>query len=103
MSARSEARWKRKGQQENNQLNALHGMLEALRAPRRACQSPLSTPANASRTTVRRWMRANVQDYDSATQLAEAANAIFALPGQGLDDETHWVWDEAANACLWED
>lgn len=103
MSARSEARWKRKGQQENNQLNALHGMLEALRTPRRACQTPPSTPSNASRATVRRWMRANAPDYDSATQLAEAANGIFVLPGQGLDDATHWVWDEAADACPLED
>jgi len=49
----------------------------------------------ASRLEVRRWMRAVAEDYDTATELAEAAGAAFRLPGRGLDDETHWVWDEA--------
>jgi hypothetical protein len=43
-------------------------------------------------------MRHNAIHYDTATELAETANAIFRLPGDGLDDENHWVWDEAAEA-----
>lgn len=53
--------------------------------------------SSATRTEVRRWMRANATEYDGPTQLAEAANAQFELPGQGLDDESHWVWDDAAS------
>jgi len=43
-------------------------------------------------------MRHNAEHYETATELAEAANAVFRLPDGGLDDETHWVWDEAAEA-----
>ena len=44
-------------------------------------------------------MRHNAEQYETATELAEAANAVFRLPdGGGLDDETHWVWDEAIEA-----
>lgn len=38
------------------------------------------------------------EHYETATELAEAANAVFRLPDGGLDDESHWVWDEAAEA-----
>lgn len=44
-------------------------------------------------------MASNSHDYSNATELAEAANIAFDLPGEGLDDETHWVWDEAADAA----
>ncbi len=55
-------------------------------------------PPSARRRDVRRWMQHNADDYESATELAEAANAVFRLPDGGLDNETHWVWDEAAEA-----
>lgn len=66
-----------------------------IRAPRKPSVPP---PAAARRRDVRRWMQHNAADYNTATELAEAANAIFRLPDGGLDSETHWVWDEAAEA-----
>jgi len=66
-----------------------------MRAPR---NPPVPPPASARRRDVRRWMQHNAADYSTATALAEAANAVFRLPDGGLDDETHWVWDEAAEA-----
>ncbi|MDD3759750.1 MAG: hypothetical protein PHO57_02850 [Acidithiobacillus sp.] len=70
--------------------------LEALHWPRgpRPERQEIKTQA-ASRQQVRRWMRSVAEEYDNATVLAEAANIVFQLPGRGLDDETHWVWDEA--------
>lgn len=65
----------------------------------RGPRMPAIPPAPvATRSQVRAWMRCNADEYDGATQLAEAANVEFDLPGEGLDDETHWVWDEAALA-----
>jgi hypothetical protein len=43
-------------------------------------------------------MRHNAGSYSTATELAEAAAEVFNLPDGGLDNETHWVWDEAAEA-----
>ena len=98
MSARSEARWKARGQAENNERNALIGMIEGTaltRKPRAAIQA---SPRNHNRAYVRQWMNANANEYESATELAEAANAALRLPVNCLDDETHWIWDEALNA-----
>lgn len=52
----------------------------------------------ARRRDVRRWMQHNVDSYSTATELAEAAGVVFRLPDGGLDNETHWVWDEALEA-----
>ena len=82
------------GQRRNDvirQIEAAH----MIRAPRKNAVPP---PAAARRRDVRRWMQHNAADYSTATELAEAANAIFRLPDGGLDSETHWVWDEAAEA-----
>lgn len=46
-------------------------------------------------------MRQNAQDFDAATQLAEAANVALDLPYDAMDDETHWVWEEALDALEW--
>ena len=43
-------------------------------------------------------MQANASDYETATELAEAAAANFKLAGDPLDDETHWIWDLALDA-----
>lgn len=66
-----------------------------VRAPRKPAIPP---EPGARRRDVRAWMRHNAHEYDCATQLAEAANVIFKFPGDGLDDESHWCWDEAAEA-----
>ena len=96
MSVQSEQRWKRRGQRENNEQAALAGMITGLGLPR----SPrvvvaAETTRNHTRAYVRQWMAANAADYDGYTALAEAANAALRLPEDCLDDETHWIWDEA--------
>lgn len=52
----------------------------------------------ASRASVRAWMRNAAGDYDTATALAEGANAALELPAGAMDDESHWIWDEAIKA-----
>ena len=97
-SARKENRWKSQVQQQNDSADRLRREMEAaamIRGPRKPAVSPGPT---ASRRQVRSWMRLNANEYECATQLAEAANIEFDLPGSGLEDETHWVWDEAADA-----
>lgn len=66
------------------------------RQPRAAV--PQVTCATNSRASVRAWMRSAAVDYDTATELAEGANAALILPAGAMDDETHWVWEEAAKA-----
>lgn len=97
-SAKKENRWKRNVQAENDAKSDRMRELEAatmVRGPRKPAIPP---PPSARRRDVRLWMRHNTEHYETATELAEAANAVFRLPDGGLDDETHWVWDEAAEA-----
>lgn len=61
-------------------------------------QQPAAVDGAARRRDVRLWMRHNAGSYSTATELAEAADEVFSLPDGGLDNETHWVWDEAAEA-----
>ena len=58
--------------------------------------------------TVTNWMRVNRTDHKdrrtgeiNATSLAEAAAAEFDMNEEGgpLDDETHWIWDAAAEVA----
>ena len=59
---------------------------------------PSSPAQSVRRRDVRTWMQNNAEHYETATELAETANAVFRLPDCVLDDETHWIWDEAAEA-----
>lgn len=59
---------------------------------------PASVDGAARRRDVRLWMQHNACRYSTATELAEAADDVFRLPNGGLDNETHWVWDEAVEA-----
>ena len=43
------------------------------------------------------WARLHVHEYETATELAEAAAIEFDLPGRGLDDPDHWCWDVAVD------
>ncbi len=52
----------------------------------------------AARRKVRAWMRLHAAEYETATSLAEGANAALSLPHGALDDECHWIWDEAVSA-----
>ena len=70
------------------------------RGPRPALVQP---PPNASRRQTRSWMRRNAEGFESATELAEAANAALDLPPGAMDDEGNWVWEEAISAIEWAD
>ncbi|MNY65361.1 hypothetical protein D3C86_2026230 [compost metagenome] len=45
-------------------------------------------------TSVRRWMALNHAEYETATDLTEAAASEFDTCNW-LDDETHPIWDWA--------
>lgn len=99
-SVRKENRWRRTLQGINDSVSDRRREIEAavmVRAPRPQVEPPVAKNS-ATRRQVRVWMRNNAHEYDCATRLAEAANVVFDLPGGGLDDETHWVWEEAALA-----
>lgn len=48
-----------------------------------------------ARSDITAWMHKNWFDYETATELAEAADAYFELPSEWLDDPDHWIWEEA--------
>lgn len=99
MSVQSEQRWKRRGQRENNEQAALAGMIAGLGLPRSPRVVVATTTRNHTRAYVRQWMTAHAAEYDGGcTSLAEGANAALRLPVDCLDDETHWIWDEAFRA-----
>lgn len=69
-----------------------------VRGPRPAVVPP---PPNHARRQVRSWMRRNAEGFETATELAEAANAALLMPPEAMDDEGHWVWEEALSALEW--
>ena len=96
MGVAMENRWKRRLMEENNATNARKTEREALRivrAPR--TKQTIARDNGPTRGAVRRWMRLHAGEYETATHLAEAANAALDLPQEWLDDPSHWVWDEA--------
>lgn len=67
----------------------------------------MRTPKEFTQSAARAWMRAYAKDYTdpktgeiNSTELAEACADVFDVKDEGgpLDDETHWIWDEAAKA-----
>lgn len=97
-SARKENRWRKTLYAANTTLNDRQRELEAAFMVRAARPAPMPPPGPHTRREVRRWMRANAADYETATALAEAANAALRLPVEAMDDGSHWVWDEALSA-----
>lgn len=98
MSAKQEHRYKNLVIAQGHVPTDRQRLAEAMfmeRGPRPALVPP---PPNASRWQVRSWMRRNAEGFESATALAEAANATFDLPLGAMDDEGHWVWEEALSA-----
>lgn len=95
MSVRQENRYARlvitQGQAETDRKRELEAL--SLVRGQRPELAPLQP--NATRRKVRNWMRRNAADFDTATALAEAANAALDLPPGAMDDDTHWVWEEA--------
>ena len=103
MSVRQENRYRKLVIEQGRAITDIKRELEAacmVRGPRPSAMPP--TPS-ATRKQVKSWMRLNAADYDDATHLAEAANIALDLPDGAMDDETHWVWDEALAALEWAD
>lgn len=103
MSARKEVRdlrfFRRKADMENAPTLALdmfRRQVELRNNPRKPMPEQFAH-REPSKSEVRRWMRANASEYDGATELAEACNAVFDLPASWLDDPDHWVWEVAAS------
>ncbi len=77
--------------------------IEAATMVRGPTKPSIPPKKSASRREVRSWMRRNAHEYECATMLAEAANAALDLPPGAMDDEVHWIWDEAVDAIEWAD
>ena len=75
--------------------------IEAATMERKPRPAAIPPKPNASRRQVRSWMRSNADGFDTATSLAEAANAALILPPDAMNDDTHWVWEEALSALEW--
>jgi len=104
MSVRKENRWRKTIQNANDAISDRQREIEAAFMVREIRPAVTPPPQSATRRQVRRWMRQNVSEYDgNMTFLAEGANAALNLPDGALDDETHWIWDEALNAVEWFD
>ena len=97
-SARKENRWRRTLQQDNDRVSDQKREIEAAFMERNERKESVKPEPFASRRQVRSWMRANSDGYESMTELAEAANAVLSIQDRALDDESHWVWDEAYDA-----
>lgn len=100
-SVKQENRYRNMVIQQNNAISRHQREMEAMlmeRGPRPAVSGP---KPSATRHQVRSWMRHNCEGYESATEIAEAANAALDLPSGAMDDESHWVWDEALSALEW--
>lgn len=100
MSARQENRWKRTLQTESSRSEDIRREIEAAHMARAPRPNTPMIPAvrSATRQQCRAWMCRNAADYEGPTQLAEAANCEIDLPAGAMDDETHWIWDEALRA-----
>ena len=99
MSVRQENRWRRTLKEENDRASDRQREIEAAFMERKERKESVKPAPFASRRQVRSWMRANAEYYDeNMTELAEAANAALRIQDGALDDETHWIWDEAYEA-----
>ena len=100
-SVRKENRWRRNVQDANDEIDRRRRCGEAIFMERKPRLAVVPPPPSANRRQVRSWMRNNAEDYECATTLAEGANAALDLPAGAIDDETHWVWEEALSAIEW--
>ena len=100
-SVRKENRWKKNTQAANDEIDRQRRFAEAMFMDRKPRPAVVPPPPSATRRQVRSWMRCNAEDYECATTLAEGANAALDLPAGAMDDETHWVWEEALSAIEW--
>ena len=98
MGAKKEIRDRKRVIEEGRRITDIQRQIEALHLVRNPRPEPVRPLQSARRRDVRRWMRANYSDYETATQLAEAANAVHRIDDDPLSEETHWIWDEAVEA-----
>lgn len=98
MSVRKENRWRKRLHEDARELYDRKLELESAFMQRNDSKPKARIAHCATRLQVRRWMIENSCDFVEMTSLVEAANAALALPDSSLDDETHWVWDEAFRA-----
>jgi hypothetical protein len=99
MSAKHENRYKQNSMATLRERNQRIAEIESLSLQRHSNSFHAAKLAQLANTrNVRAWMQANSSDYETATQLAEAAAANFKFAGDPLDDETHWIWDLALDA-----
>lgn len=101
MSVKQENRYRKWVIETGRALTDRQREIEAATMERKPRPAAIPPKPNASRRQVRSWMRNNADEFDTATQLAEAANAALDLPPGAMDDETHWVWEEAILALEW--
>ena len=102
-SARKENRWKKTLYATHDEIARRQREAEAACLVRGTRPAIVPPPPSATRRQVRNWMRRNVEGFETATELAEAANAALDLPTGAMDDECHWVWEEALSALEWAD
>ena len=99
MSVKSENRYKANSIANARQLNTQAAERETFQLDRR--NSPFTAPTAprwADQRSVRNWMRRNSLGYECATELAEAAACAFDFHGgDPCSNETHWIWDLAAD------
>lgn len=99
MSVKSENRYRSNSIAAARKINADLATAEVLRSPRYNQSHCTSIQITwAEKRSVRNWMRRNADEYQTATELAEAAAAAFDFHGgDPLTEETHWIWDLAAD------
>ena len=83
--------------QEEERIDHIRACLRSGRAEMQASTPPRAASKRTSKAAVRRWMVANAEEYEGATQLAEAAVCEYPELASSLDEETHWLWDIAAD------
>lgn len=101
MSVKQENRYRKWVIETGRAITDRQREIEAATMERKPRHVAIPPKPSASRGQVKSWMRQNAQDFDTATQLAEAANVALDLPYDAMDDETHWVWEEALDALEW--
>lgn len=101
MSARQEHRYRALVISQGRVATDRQREIEAARMARGPRPAIVPLPPNQVRKQVRSWMRRNADGFETATELAEAANIALRLPPEAMDDAEHWVWEEALSALEW--
>ena len=101
MSVKQENRYTRLVISQGLEITDLQREIEAATMSRGQRRPAIPPPPNSTRRQVKIWMRRNARDFECATAIAEAANAALDLPSGAMNDEGHWVWEEAAAALDW--